>query len=246
MIKRHPKHSVNLKMMLLALKSKMGGGFDAVVKMIDGMIASLKKEQADDDAKEDFCIAEIDKAEDDEKALKGEIADLDTDIAEKEDAIASVASEIKALQTGIADLDKSVAQATEQRKEEHAEYTATMTSNSAVVELIGMAKNRLNKFYAPDQYKAPETTTESSSPYGFAQVAMKSRRADPGPAPAMPSGEYKKNEQSGGVIAMMDQMIRDVEMDMQEAKMDEAEAQKDYEETMKDGATRRKKIMRRR
>merc|ERR1719313_1371104 len=76
MIKRHPKHSVNLKMMLLALKSKMGGGFDAVVKMIDGMIASLKKEQADDDAKKDFCVAELAKAGDAETALKNEIATL--------------------------------------------------------------------------------------------------------------------------------------------------------------------------
>merc|ERR1719324_1451168 len=153
--------------------------------------------------------------------------------------IASTTAEIASLKKGLEELDKSVAEATELRKEEHAEYTSTAAANQAAVELIGMAKNRLNKFYAPDQYKAPETTTESSSPYGFAQVAMKSRRADPGPAPEMPSGEYKKNEQSGGVIAMMDQMIRDVEMDMQEAKMDEAEAQKDYEETMQDGATKR-------
>merc|ERR1719321_1008986 len=160
MIKRQPGHTVNLRMMLLALKSKMGGGFDAVVKMIDGMIETLKKEQADDDTKKDFCVAELAKAGDAETALKSEIADIEQDIAEKEDAIATVASEIKALQTGIADLDKSVAQATEQRKEEHAEYTDSMTSNSAAVELIGMAKNRMNKFYAPDQYKEPATTAE--------------------------------------------------------------------------------------
>merc|ERR1719321_2434052 len=127
----------------------------------------------------------------------------------------------------------SVRTATEQRKEEHAEYSSTAASNQAALQLIAMAKNRMNKFYAPDQYKAPPTTTESSSPYGFLQI-----RADPGPAPET-FGEYKKSGSSTGVMAMMDQMIKDVEMDIQEAKHDEADAQKDYEEAMKDAAEKR-------
>merc|ERR1719235_8831 len=196
LISRNGKHRVNLKMMLLALKSHMGGGFDKVVAMVDNMIAVLAKEQADDDAKKDFCVAEINKAEGEEKALAGEVSDIDSDIEEKSDQISTLASEIKALQQGIADLDKSVAQATEQRQDEHAEYADTAAANQAALELIGMAKNRMNKFYAPDQYKAPPTTTESSSPYGFLQLGA-GRRAGPGPAPEMPSGEYKKSEASG-------------------------------------------------
>merc|ERR1719247_2385085 len=213
----------------------MGGGFDKVVAMVDNMVAVLAKEQADDDAKKDFCVAELNKAEGEEKALAGEVSDIDADIEEKSDQISTLASEIKALQQGIADLDKSVAQATEQRQDEHAEYADTAAANQAALELIGMAKNRMNKFYAPDQYKAPPTTTESSSPYGFLQV---SEEADPGPAPET-FGEYKKSESSGGVMAMMDQMMKDVEMDIAEAKHDEADAQKDYEEAMQDAATKR-------
>merc|ERR1719375_1728978 len=71
----------------------------------------------------------------------------------------------------------------------------------------------------------------------FAQLTV--RRAAPGPAPEMPSGEYKKSESSDGVINMIDEMIKDVEDDMAEAKRDEAEAQKDYEEDMADAATKR-------
>merc|ERR1712070_405622 len=110
-------------------------------------------------------------------------------------------------------------EATEQRKSEHAEYTSTAAGNQAAVELIGMAKNRTAKFYQPTLYKAPPTTTVSDSPYGFVQVSLR-RRADPGPAPEMPSGEYKKNEQSGGVMAMMVQMMKDIEMDIAEGKRD--------------------------
>merc|ERR1719271_679420 len=38
---------------------------------------------------------------------------------------------------------------------------------------------------------------------------------------------------------MMDQMIKDVEMDVAEGKRDEEEVQVDYEEAMKDAATKR-------
>jgi len=222
---------------LLALNSHTHG-FGTVVKMVDGMIATNEKEQADDDQKKDFCVAEIAKTEDSVKALQGSVADLEADIASKQDEIATTASEIAAIQKGTNDLDKSVVQATEQRKAEHAEYTSTSASNQAALELIGMAKNRMNKFYAPSQYKAPPTTTESASPYGFVQVSLRSR-ADPGPAPEMPAGEYKKSEGSGGVMAMMGQMMKDVEMDIQEGKHDEESAQKDDEEAMKDDATKR-------
>merc|ERR1719443_1090422 len=234
---RNSKRSINLRTMLAMLQSHAGGPMGKVVEMIDGMISNHGKDQAADDSKKDFCVSEIDATEDEEKVLKGAVADAQADIAEREDSIATLASEIEALEEGLAALDKSVAQATEQRKEEHAEYTATSAANSAALELIGMAKNRMNKFYAPDQYVAPETTTESSSPYGFVQIS--SHRAAPGPPPETFSGEYKKSESSGGVMAMMDQMMKDVEMDLQSAKHDEADAQKDYEEAMKDAAAKR-------
>merc|ERR1712014_429573 len=44
---------------------------------------------------------------------------------------------------------------TEQRKEENEDFTELMASDSAAKELLGFAKNRLNKFYNPKLYKAP-------------------------------------------------------------------------------------------
>jgi len=152
--------------MILMLKSN-SRGFGSIVKMVDGMIAASKKEQAEDDKKRDFGQAEMAKTEDEVKEQKGAIADLEADIEKRMDVVATLASEMAAVQKGIEDLDKSVVQATEQRKEEHAEYTSTAASNTAAVELIGMAKNRMQKFYQPSQYKAPPTTTVADSHYGF-------------------------------------------------------------------------------
>merc|ERR1711865_935989 len=64
-------------------------------------------------------------------------------------------SEIAALTAAIKALDKAVAEATEQRKEENEDFTELMASDSAAKEILGFAKNRLNKFYNPALYKAP-------------------------------------------------------------------------------------------
>jgi hypothetical protein len=231
-----PAHSLNLHTLLLMLKSH-NAGFETVVKMIDGMVANNAKEQKDDDEKRDFCNAELLKTEDHETALKGDISDLSADLEEKEDAVATLASEIKALQQGVNDLDKSVVEATEQRKDEHAEFLSTAAANQAALELIKMATNRMNKFYQPSLYKAPPTTTVEDSPYGFVQLSL--RKAEPGAAPETFEGDYKKSEGSTGIIAMMNQMSKDVEMDIQDGKHEEETAQKDYEGAMKDAATKR-------
>merc|ERR1719379_1712559 len=121
-----------------------------------------------------------------------------------------------AIKAGLAELDKSVAEATEQRKDEHEDFLSESAANQAVVELLGMAKNRLNKFYNPTIYVEPEATPEEAF---FAQVSTKMYQ--PGPPPETFSGEYKKSESSAGIIKMIEDMVRDVEKDMAEAKRDE-------------------------
>merc|ERR1711957_921617 len=70
--------------------------------------------------------------------------------------IATLTSDIAALVKGVKDLDSSVEEATETRKEENAEYKSTMAANKAAKDLIGVAKNRLMKFYNPSLYVAPK------------------------------------------------------------------------------------------
>merc|ERR1712026_299198 len=61
----------------LALEGKKIG-FDKVIKMIDDMIATLKIEQADDDAKKEYCAKELDAADDKKKGLERAFSDLTT------------------------------------------------------------------------------------------------------------------------------------------------------------------------
>jgi len=227
------RHSVNRRLILAALKSGTGG-FEKVNEMIDGMNTVLEGEQLDDDKTDAWCLAELDKAKEEVKATEQDIGDVAAAIDSQRDSIETSRAEIDALQKGLAELDKSVAEATEQRKDEHAEYIDDATSNQAAVELLGMAKNRLNKFYNPTLHTAPEPEAEEGF---FAQVNV--RRADPGPPPETFSGEYKKSGSSAGVINMIDEMAKEMQDEMAEAKRDEEEAQKDYEETMNDAAKKR-------
>merc|ERR1719363_36728 len=119
------------------------------------MVEILKREQDDDDHKKEYCSTQFDSADDKKKALERTVSQEENEIATAKDAIATLTEEIAALEAGIKALDKSVAEATEQRKQENAEYKELMASDSAAKEVLGWAKNRLNKFYNPKLYKPP-------------------------------------------------------------------------------------------
>merc|ERR1719407_255715 len=212
--------------------------------MIDEMVSTLGDEQKDDDTQRDWCNTEFDTSE---------------------DKIATVTDELAALEKGIRELDKMVAEATKQRKDEHKEFVQTAAENNAALQLLEVAKNRLNKFYNPALYKEPERRelTEEERIYVnsggadprdaeeaavagtgiagtgvtvFAQVAAKLRDAPPPPPETVDA--YAKKD-AGGPTALIDKLKNDLEKDVQAAEMDEKEAQKDYEEFMGDSAKKR-------
>merc|ERR1719409_1522497 len=122
---------------------------------MDDMVVLLGKEQKDDEEQKAYCEAEFEKSEDESDDLKRKIKATDSVIAEAEDLLASLKEDIATLTTGINDLDKAVAEATETRKKESTDYISTKAQNSAAVQLLEVAKNQLNKFYNPTNYKPP-------------------------------------------------------------------------------------------
>jgi len=200
--------------------------------MIDNMTALLKKEQNDDNDKKEYCENLIDKTEDDLKQLELKVSDLGKAIADYKEQIATLGEELEALADGIKALDKQVAEATEERKEEHEENTETLASDNAAKELIGMAKNRMNKFYSPKLYKAPPAPAEAA-------VFVERSGVAPPPPPETFGAYAKKGDESTGVIAMMDNMIADLDKEITEIEVEEKENQAEYEQFMSDSAGKR-------
>merc|ERR1719335_211389 len=120
------------------------------------MVVKLGVEQEDDDAQKKWCEAEFDKTEDNTKDTKRLIEGLTAKEEETTQAITTISDELAALKKSIKDLDQAVTDATEQRKGEHKEYVETAAQNTAAVQLLGVAKNRLNKFYNPTLYVKPQ------------------------------------------------------------------------------------------
>jgi len=256
-------HRPGLDFLVLALtgnRALNSGTFDKVIKMIDNMVAELKKEQKDDDGKLDYCRVSLDQADDKKKSLERSVEDLENEIEKAKDLIVTLSDEIKTLSAGIVDLDKSVVEATEQRKAENEEFKSLMASDAAAKDLLVFAKNRLNKFYNPKLYVAPpkqELSAEeriyvnqggvitTAAPGGiagtgisFANVQSHDQAAPP-PPPATWGAYSKKTEGSTGVIAMIDLLIKDLDKEMTEAETEEKDAQGDYETMMQESSAKR-------
>eukprot|EP00413_Alexandrium_margalefii_P039653 CAMPEP_0204590630 /NCGR_PEP_ID=MMETSP0661-20131031/49898_1 /ASSEMBLY_ACC=CAM_ASM_000606 /TAXON_ID=109239 /ORGANISM="Alexandrium margalefi, Strain AMGDE01CS-322" /LENGTH=715 /DNA_ID=CAMNT_0051600679 /DNA_START=48 /DNA_END=2195 /DNA_ORIENTATION=+ len=259
-----PEDRAGLDLLVLALSSKKAlsrGGFDKVIKMIDSMVEVLKTEQLDDDHKREYCAKQFDVSDDKKKALERTVSDEESAIAAAKDGIASLAAEIAALEASIAELDKSVAAATEQRKQEHSDFQDLLASDTAAKELLGIAKNHLNRFYNPKLYAPPPkrelsredriavnmggTAPPTPAPGGiagtgvtvFAQLAA--QRDAPSPPPDTWDAYAKKSQESTGVIAMIDLLIKDLDKELAEAETEEKDAQADYEKLMGDSAAKR-------
>merc|ERR1719316_1357072 len=259
-LKKGPKEP-ELSLITMALQGKKAG-FAKVIKLIDEMVVKLGVEQEDDDPQKKWCQEEFDTTEDQQKDTSRLIKGLTTKIGETEEAIKTVTAEIAELKKGIEELDEAVTEATKQRKDEHKEFVQTAAENNAALQLLEVAKNRLNKFYNPTVYKAPERRelTEEERIYVnsggadprdaeeaavagtgigvtvFAQVAAKFRDAPPPPPETVDA--YAKKDASGPT-ALIDKLKNDLEKDVQAAEFDEKEAQKDYEEFMGDSAKKR-------
>lgn len=247
-------HQANgLSFMMLALKGKKAG-FESVTKMMDEWVVTLKNQQTEDDHKKKYCENEIDENQDKHKQIKGELKSVETGLSEKKEMLAEANEEVAALRNGIAALDKAVAQATEQRKKEHAAAVKEQADNNTALQLLSWAENNLNKFYNPALAK-PEPQQQLSEEDRIYQAM--GGEAEPTAAPggiagtgigafiqvrmqqAPPAGSYKKSEASSGIIAMINNLKRDLEVDIQKSKSDDEADQKEYETLMSNSAEKR-------
>jgi len=206
-------------------------GFGKIIKMIDGLVVELKAEQGIDADKKSWCEAEFDKAEDKKKGLELDISDLEKAIEDGQESISTLAAQIKALTKGIKDLDSSVSEATATRKQEHDDHVEALAGNNAAKDLLGFAKNRLQKFYNPKLYKAPPARE-----VGLSQLHD---AAAPPPAPEANLAYKKSGGESGGVIAMIDLLVADLDKDITTSKVEEKNAQEEYEQFMSDASEKR-------
>merc|ERR1712232_83887 len=124
------------------------------------------------------------------------------------------------------------------------DYTELMASDTQAKDLLGVAKNRLNKFYQPKLYIEPpkKELTREEAVYQTvvpAEPAFMQQGVAPPPPPETFGAYTKKTQESTGVITMIDMLAQDLDKEMQEATTSENDAQTDYEKLMEDAKAKR-------
>lgn len=196
-------------------------GFEKVIRMIDDMTVGLNQEQLDDDKKKGWCVEQFDILDDKKKALENKLADIETSMAEKKDAIDTLVAEIAALKDSNNKMDQQVVEAGTQRKAEHVAYTSLIAQNSAAKDVLKFAINRLNQFYNPKLARKMKNPQAGA----MVQTGVAQTSSDP----------------SAGIIEMINQLVRDLVNEMTLASANEENSQKDYQRLMQDTADKKKK-----
>jgi len=210
---RQGQKTGNKALVQLAASARLDG-FAAVTKDIEGMIADLKAESADEIKHKDYCNDEFHKNEMETLEVEDTIKDLTTMINDDTSTMGTLKGEIAELQAEIADTQLNVQRANENRAKENKEFQSTVADQRATQVILKKALDRLKKFYEDG---------------ALVQLKAKAHhRQEPGAAaPPPPAGfsDYKSNSGSGSVMTMIEGIINDAK----ETETDAIKAENDSE-----------------
>jgi vacuolar-type H+-ATPase subunit H len=189
--------------------------FVKVKKAIDDMVAQLLKEKADEIKHKDFCVEEFNSNQLQTEKKDREKEDLIALIEDLELTIKTLTSEIETLKSEVAEMQVQMKRAGEDREKQNKEFQQTVADQRASQKLLTAALNILKGFYEK-------------------KAAFLQKQEPAGPPPPPGFKEYKKNESSGGVMGMIQQIINDAKAMEAEAIRAEEDAQKAYEDFVKE------------
>jgi len=197
----------------LAMHVKLDA-FVRVKKAIDDMVAALLKEKADEIKHKDFCVEEFNTNQLQTEKKDRAKDDLIAKIEDLEMTIKALTSDISTLKTEISENQVQMKRAGENREQENKEFQQTVADQRATQKLLNAALEILKGFYEKKE------------------AAFDQQPAGPPPPPGFK--EYNKNEASGGVMGMIQQIINDAKAMEAEAIRSEEDAQKAYEDFVKE------------
>jgi len=192
--------------------------FVRVKKAIDDMVAELLKEKADEIKHKDFCTDEFNTNQLQTEKKDREKSDLIAKIADLESTIKSLSEAIETLEAEIAEMQVQLKRAGEDREKQNKEFQSTVADQRETQKLLTAALGVLQDFYAK---KAPA-----------ASLAQKQDLVGPPPPPGFET--YKKSAASGGVLALVQQIISDAKAMEADTIRSEEDAQKAYEDFVKE------------
>merc|ERR1740138_1704023 len=200
----------DLRLVTLATKVSQQSptDFSAVTKSLEDMISDLAKEEKDDATEKEMCETERAKNNNKLHKLAKQIDAANKRIEESDDEIA--------------DLNKAQQDADDQRAKEATEYAAAKADDKKAIEVLGTSMKVLQDFY-------------TNNGLAFVQAPGEGGEAPTPPPTTWGSDGYGgASAETGGVVAMMENVKDDMKKDIAKADKDEKDAIKAYQDLTAD------------
>ena len=141
------KKTGNQALITMSVQAKLDA-FENVKKAITDMVASLKKQQADEVKKNDYCKESFQENAIEASTAKAKAADISANNDSLASEIEQINAEIAATKAAVADTEVSLQRLNEDRKENNLNFQQTVKDSKATVEVLRMAYDKLASFYA--------------------------------------------------------------------------------------------------
>jgi len=205
---------------LLQLASSLRAGpFGKVIENIDGLVAELRKTQADDVGQKDFCTQEFNENEVRTAARNSDKEDIEQNMADMASMVKQLSQQVTRLKEQVAETRIELKKASENREQENRDFQTTIIDQRATQQILKKALKRLKAFYGL-QLKQEDIPEEM-----------------------LQEGTHEKSSRAGGVLTMIEMIVEESKDVEQKAMTAESEAQLAYETFVKDSTASNKATM---
>jgi len=224
--------------------------FEKVKAAIDGMVATLKTEKAEEIKHRDYCISELNENE----KMQAELSRTHDSLVAKVDEIKASVSQsktsIKEIEGQNAEMQVQLKRAGEDREKQNLEFQSTLADQRVTKKLLTQALAVLKGFYEKKAASFIQMSITTKRVHAHVQQTqgpileepeetdpikkLESMKGAPPPVEGPAFGSYQKSGGATGVLGMLQQIIHDTEMMEQEISMAEQDSQKTYEAMVKE------------
>jgi chromosome segregation ATPase len=246
-----------------ASKSKAKPDLMPIVTLVGDMHTQLGAQQDDDDQQRDFCKDSLAATEKTKEEKTGQVNLVSQFLKELSNEQAAIADQIKKLEEEMDKIDLQMKEATLQREKEKTVFTKQTAEQNAAIAIIEKAKEVLGKAFGPEAALVQKSSSSSKQDdsdmeglLGLSFVQTKSAESAQdkeldnlllrvGEDAGLVSGVRgpDRTKQGAGIMAIMEEMKHDIELEVAELKHDEDESQADFDKlsTESSKATKDKK-----
>merc|ERR1719326_1850465 len=256
---------VSFAQVQVAAKASAKPDLQPVVQLVGKMHSQLGAQQEDDDQQRDFCKDSIAATEKTKEEKVGQVNLVSQFLKELSNEQSAIADQIKKLKEEIEAIDLSLQEASITREKEKKVFTKQTAEQNAAIAIIEKAKEVLGKAFGPDaalvqqsSAAAPKKDDDGSMEgmlgLSFVQTRLAESAQDKeldnlllrvGEDAGLVQGVKgpDRTKQGAGIMAIMDEMKHDIELEVAELKHDEDESQADFDKltTESSKATKDKK-----